>query len=1445
MAVASAISVLLTVAVIGTAPTPHGAHGGEVPQDEAKMDCNFLRGKTLTWFEESCPDHVSNETKLCIEILEEERLLQESQFSNHESDSTIAHEISHGEPPWGIIVIFGSFGCGALVRFLFKETSVPYTVVLFVIGTLWGGLGRAFKGSSFDRYIELGDMNPHLIFHIFLPVLIFESAFAMEIPIFRKVVRQCIILAGPGLVVASALTAVVAKFTFSEYNWTWEACLLLGTILSATDPVAVVALLKELGASPEISTMIEGESLFNDGTAIVFFTVLKEAVLRKNCVVDWNSCFGKNGNCVCTEYTCKIPSSAGEVISHFLTVSLGGPAVGLAVGLIAVIAMQRVFNDALIEITITIVAAYITFFVSEGLLGVSGVLGVVVCGLVLSYNRHAISPEVEHTMHAFWETVVYLTNTMIFILAGMIVSLKAFDSFNKTDFLYLGAIYLGINIIRFFVLMLFMPLLNCFGKLSRGEALLIGWGGLRGAVGLALALIVQADGEVISRDDTVRTKFVFHVAGIVILTLCVNGTTTKKLVEYYKLNRVSERSKNVMRKCFSDLVDYQRETIIDLRCEALYYDTNWELLQKLTDIVSLIPKKNSDPYSKKDEKIIMTEETLSEDTKGVYLNTMYASVHQQYADGTMESESARALLRMAEKMKGSRVDKDLENNPDQWVQPSMVGRLFELGRVGDPTFCCGMFKKLGLQQRYILRKWKNAFEVALAFNACHKLVEARAVTQLPPSSAGRLIKHCRRVSCTTSQLAEDAIASRLDLSCNIKSKHAARHVLNHMKKLIDRSFAEGRCDSGDRQALLEVVEARMKYLKTAKNAKILTTEKMLEEAAWFAEAEEEAKDTMLAALKLGSMYEVEVMPGEKIERFETQKRQLTGAYYVVSGVVQIRVGMQMFLQGPGYTIGLHQLLMPDDVVGRRFNDAWAECKCKLLYIPYQLMFRYMEQFPLFREQVWLVGGRAAAEIILRKQPRWSPPLVTPRMVVNMTKEGKVEGVLPPEEFTPDDTRKIKIPPFCSTILMKGKCWEYEVESDEGDIERVNEIKAPDLIPRTFKFATFSGHAVIFVIPEPSKPGDAARRHWRRLAAKIRSINLWVGLRGEYYRKNAMATIFGRTPIHVPEKALSDASSLPGSRSSRKFSSPLSVAGNAIDAGFGPSSQPLSSPPHKESSPRLQATVASLMAENKALQQAVKSAASTAPQEPVSAPPSVQQPLSQFQYTQFGDNNGFTNQSQFEAPSTNPLLSNTSELHQVGDAFSPTVGPSVIGAPASPIGTMNASPTLMRAASLNQFQNPISSTNASPFAGSQSPLFGLSSAHGSTFNGIGGSPTSGLNGRGTNDTTGLVPKMQELATLHNTGVLTAEEFTLAKMKLLGIDSPPSQQRAVQQQRVEPIGVTPQQSLVGSPTLTSSPRLLDSNNPQLISELKKKYLGSRSSLSGSGGSASNESLTQCLL
>ena len=348
----------------------------------------------FTWFERTCPAHSSDEARYRLLNYREQLRLQHLFIPLELREHPEAEE-SHSEVPYNILVIFGTFTLGAFCRyFCLMCPQVPYTVVIFLIGMGFGALGvwKETK-ANFAKYEQLAYMNPHMIFYIFLPVLIFESAFAMEIPVFKKVVWQCVIMAGPGLIVCSVATGYVASLVFTAYDWTFPACLLFGVILSATDPVAVVALLKELGASPVISTMIEGESLFNDGTAIVFFTVLKTSVEKgpsAGCTALWETC---GDQCAC-HTDCVIPYTVVEIVLEFCKVSFGGPLIGLAMGALTVEAVGRVFNDPLIEITSTLCSAYITFYLCEAVAGVSGVLGLVMLGCWMSYYRECISPEV-------------------------------------------------------------------------------------------------------------------------------------------------------------------------------------------------------------------------------------------------------------------------------------------------------------------------------------------------------------------------------------------------------------------------------------------------------------------------------------------------------------------------------------------------------------------------------------------------------------------------------------------------------------------------------------------------------------------------------------------------------------------------------------------------------------------------------------------------------------------------------------------------------------------------------------------------------------------------------------------------------------------------------------------------------------------------------------------
>ena len=134
----------------------------------------------------------------------------------------------------------------ALVRHVLKHTPIPYTVILIVLGLAFGAATNAEALSILQDYTGLARMDPHLMLFVFLPTLIFESAFVMDVHTFRKTIAQAMLLAGPGLMLCTFLTALMARYIFT-YNWSWVTALMFGSVLSATDPVAVVALLKELG----------------------------------------------------------------------------------------------------------------------------------------------------------------------------------------------------------------------------------------------------------------------------------------------------------------------------------------------------------------------------------------------------------------------------------------------------------------------------------------------------------------------------------------------------------------------------------------------------------------------------------------------------------------------------------------------------------------------------------------------------------------------------------------------------------------------------------------------------------------------------------------------------------------------------------------------------------------------------------------------------------------------------------------------------------------------------------------------------------------------------------------------------------------------------------------------------------------------------------------------
>lgn len=383
-----------------------------------------------------------------------------------------------------LLVLSVSLGVATLSRAIAWLRNIPYTLLLLLVG-----LGLAILD------VRLISLSPELILFIFLPPLLFEAAWNIpwsalkrdRLPIALYAVLGVVICVG-GLLVGLRGVAGVSLAT----------ALLVGASLAATDPVSVVALFRELGVDKRLTTLMEGESLFNDGVAVVAFNLLLGLALG---IEQFD-----------------IPIT----IARFLVFVGIGVSVGGLVGFGLSFLTQR-FDLPLVEQSLTLVAAYGTYLIAEELQG-SGVIAVVTTGLILGNfgSRIGMNPRTRLVVSEFWEFVAFFVNSIVFLLIGDQV---VFDGLleNLDTILIAIAIIIGVRAISIFGLGFVSNWLSNADISGRGQVVLW-WGGLRGSVSVALALSVP--NALAERDDIIAIVF-----GVMLFTLLVQGLTTKPLLE--------------------------------------------------------------------------------------------------------------------------------------------------------------------------------------------------------------------------------------------------------------------------------------------------------------------------------------------------------------------------------------------------------------------------------------------------------------------------------------------------------------------------------------------------------------------------------------------------------------------------------------------------------------------------------------------------------------------------------------------------------------------------------------------------------------------------------------------------------------------------------------------------------------------------------------------------
>jgi CPA1 family monovalent cation:H+ antiporter len=404
----------------------------------------------------------------------------------------------------GIIVLLL---VAATVMALSKRVKVPFTVLLVLAGAGITIIVDTLASQNITALHMLQglSLSPDLILYVFLPTLIFETAFNLNTRQLWQNIIPILTLAVPGLLIS---TGIIGAILILATPIPALPALLLGAILSATDPVAVIALFKQLGAPKRLTVLVEGESLFNDATAIVLAGIL---------IAGMGVDVGEHNTDILA------------AVIEFLSVFFGGLLVGWLLGLVTGALLGLVRADVYIETTLTTILAYASFLIAERMFHVSGVVSVVAAGLTLgTWGRIKISASVRHYVNHFWEYMSFVATALIFLMVGMRVNLDELIASSNI----LPWVILGMLLSRAMVIYGMIPLSNKLPGIeptNRAYQTVMYWGGLRGAIALAIVLSIP--------EFEYSELFIALVMGAVLFTLLVQGLSIEWLVDRLGLNK--------------------------------------------------------------------------------------------------------------------------------------------------------------------------------------------------------------------------------------------------------------------------------------------------------------------------------------------------------------------------------------------------------------------------------------------------------------------------------------------------------------------------------------------------------------------------------------------------------------------------------------------------------------------------------------------------------------------------------------------------------------------------------------------------------------------------------------------------------------------------------------------------------------------------------------------
>ncbi|CAG5055318.1 unnamed protein product [Parnassius apollo] len=509
---------------------------------------------------------------------------------------------------------------------------------MFTLGAITGLCANRYP--TFKPVVEICYIEIDVILLVFLPVLVFSTSYAADSHSFWKSFPQILLVGVPGTLLTSLMLAFMAYYLI-ESSWNFPTAVLFGVVCAPIYPTEVVKQLKDMSKGKYISVLLLGEGLIGDVTVMIEFTAV----------------FG---------YLAMAITEASQISLLLLRFAGGGIILGVIMGRITAALLSITYNDLLCAVTVTLAAAYLTYYIGEKFFYVSGLLGTVIAGVIVSKRKSTLAGEVEQVVSHFWGILSHAANTLVFTMVGVVIFAKVIDVISVRQVSLIFVTYCTVYCSRLMVYSAMTPILRHIGYgISWQHSMACVWGGLRGPLSLCLALHVLQTPGVADAGET---------AGLVLLSLLINATTMGKVLKILGLAEISLAKKANMTNCVKRIMMTRDRCISMLKMDKFLADANWDLVQQGVNLVCTTIKH---PYqiqmSKRDddseddtymgyhyttcpdcEREIPNEPTKKEfaemmrEANQRVLKAMKISYWRQYEHGKISKDGVRTLVQAVE-----------------------------------------------------------------------------------------------------------------------------------------------------------------------------------------------------------------------------------------------------------------------------------------------------------------------------------------------------------------------------------------------------------------------------------------------------------------------------------------------------------------------------------------------------------------------------------------------------------------------------------------------------------------------------------------------------------------------------------------------------------------------------------------------------------------------------